>query len=99
MNKEIKRRILKKNKENGKIGEQLSKRKWEIQHMGFSPTRSPKGQDFIAEAIDVRTFKPLKVHIESKVNSSKLSPLQKKTKIEVIKSGNVYQTDRWKLKK
>ncbi len=89
---------LRKNKIKGKIGEWLSKKNFEIKNLGFSPKRSPKGQDFTASEMNWMSGKKRKVYIESKVNKSKLSKLQKKTMKKALSNGDRYQVDRWSLK-
>ncbi|HPD81534.1 MAG TPA: hypothetical protein PK357_00350 [Candidatus Pacearchaeota archaeon] len=96
MKKTIKEK-LKENQIKGKIGEQLSKKNWEIKNLGFSPKRDPKGQDFTSTEMNWMTGKVRKVHIESKVNNSRLSKLQKSTRDKVIKRGDRYQIDKWKV--
>ncbi len=97
ISKKKKAERLKENIIKGKRGEELTRRKWSIKHLGLSPKRDPYGQDFSVDEARPLSGRVQKTRIESKGNKSRLSKLQKKRKAEAKKKGERYVVERWRI--
>ena len=87
--KKNRRQINKDNQEQGKIGEERIKAKYERD--GYEVTRTGKGHDYKATRRNLLTGKKESRYIEVKTGNSQLSPLQKKKRRQF---GNRYVEER-----